>query len=1421
MSVHDVNFSLLQKISIIAENDGQRLAVIAGEKSVTYQAMEREAKRLAYAIQRYNFDKDSVIAIYLPRSADIVIAMLGIMKSGMAYAVVEDDGNTTENYHRLNLVQPHLIITSSHHVEALQKLNKNVIDIDQSFDLHVANILPEINLEDSAYVLFTSGSTGVPKGVMISHGNIYHYVSGLLEKLAIQNALQYAHVSTFSADLGNTGLFLSLWTGGTLHIIDDNTKKDPFAFLQYLIQHNIDFLKITPSHWAAIFNALSKHYENQQLLKYLVLGGESLSVPLARLILQSNATEILVNHYGPTETTVGVAAQIITDEQMLATYENIVPIGKPFGQTEIFIKTADGQRKQLLAEGELYIGGPSVGKGYINDVESTNARFIFDENTGLRFYKTGDLVRVDDEGILEFLGRIDRQVKINGYRVELEHIEYVLKNIAGIEQVVVCCLDLSGKNMLAAALVVAKNIEIERLQDILRQKLPAYMIPDQFVCFDDFPRNSNGKTDIKALAELLKEELKKPRLHVKRDLSDPLLEEIVQIWQKYLQHDNFGLEDDFFKLGANSIDAILIISDLQARGYQITANTFLANRTITALAAKIKEAANKKELIARNIPQHDSQEFSGAQNWFFEKQFSEENHWNQAVLLQSSTNIVMNVFTKAIAKLLEAHPLLHTAYQQCNRQYQAKLVAVNIAACLSFSEYEEMEEKDIAVQIMAISKKLHKEIDIVKGNVFKVHIFKFKKRPAQILLIAHHLSVDAISWRIIVSDLVHFYGAAKADVKLEVFQNPYSYWDWVNHLIKHKMELQKDLSCWNKMSQSVVDKQETDNVEKAAKTIWLAFSREESDCLLHGLSKKINISPHILLLAVFAYVIAKDKNQSNLLIDIESYGRLSLEEKIDISHVVGWFTSMFPVNFAIDQSSLMTTIESINNTLTNVPNLGVAYGQFGHEISCQPNICYNYLGDFDFCYEGDLNIALSRYPIAQARGDTNHRIHDLKLTARIIGQQLIVDLSFPAKKYSAGSMQQLMEALHSSLLAFAGLPQAETQLLLEDGSSTGLLSYTPASFELSSNIHLKRDYKNIFLTGVTGYMGIHAFHQLLQETSAHIYCLIRAETIDIAKQRLQEIYQWYFAEQTLEDHAHRYTVLCGDISEQNFSLSTDSYEYLCSNVDAIYHFAASTRLFGERDYFKKQNIDSIESIIDLASRNQNKDIHYASTLAICGVNPHEKAVVFSERSLYVGQIFQNEYERSKFQAEKILHDFIVQGGRAFIYRCGNVSGHSLTGRFQKNAQDNRFIQFLNAIITLGKLPENCGEDVVLSPVDEVTQAIVSLSLAESIPGVFHVDNHVAIPMREIFSTLQELGVSFQKTQAKDFVSLFDNYVDQKDPVLMLGHFWAKRQDRNISYQHQYTHTLLNKLGYHFSSLDADWRRKFFAHLLEQKIFNIN
>jgi amino acid adenylation domain-containing protein len=567
-----------------------RVAVVAGERSLTYAELDSRANRIARRLRALGVDADSPVGVALDRSADLIAVLLGVLKAGGAYVPLLPDQPAARVAQQIRECRARVVVTTDAYAD---RVPEGVVALKLDGDAAAIAAEPATaptvarDPEGLAYVLYTSGSTGVPKGVAVSHANVVHYtraVSRVLASVPRQNrgdglsaldGWQFGMVSTLGADLGNTSLFPALLAGGTLHLLDRDVTTDPARYAAYAAQHPLDVVKITPNHLRALVGALdARELADALPRRWVVLGGEALAWDFAQRLLDVGRCRVL-NHYGPTETTVGVSIFEVTAESVRTARDagaQTVPIGRPLANVRLHALDARRQPVPVGVPGELYITGAGVSRGYLNRDDLTAERFVEIAGEG-RAYRSGDRVRRLPDGALEFLGRGDDQVKIRGYRVELGEIEQVLMEYPGIAQAIAVVHTGSAEAQLVAYVVAqpfksdyasahAGRATPEALTAWSASRLPDYMTPKTVIMLERMPLSPNGKIDRAALPHPVDAEPAESQRTAPRT---PTEEAIAAIWMDVLKQGAIGVTDDFIALGGHSLLAIRVLGKLSRK----------------------------------------------------------------------------------------------------------------------------------------------------------------------------------------------------------------------------------------------------------------------------------------------------------------------------------------------------------------------------------------------------------------------------------------------------------------------------------------------------------------------------------------------------------------------------------------------------------------------------------------------------------------------------------------------------------------------------------------------------------------------------------------------------------------------------------------------------------------------------------------
>lgn len=716
-------------------------AIVCNEARLSYSAVDRRANAIAWSLKEQGVTRDSVVAIWMPRSADSIVAMLGVMKAGAGYLPIDEDQPTA---------RIEALIRRSGACMVLRKATR---------EERAAPPARELTARSLAYVLYTSGSTGRPKGVAVEHGQLWNYFNAIVEFLDLPPRSRFATVSTLAADLGHTVIFPALCTGGTLHVVAREHAQNGTRLAEVMTRERIDVLKIVPSHLDALIESTD---EPQRLLPahQMVLGGEPLSWRLVDRIRNLAPACRIANHYGPTETTVGVCALQLGE--YLRMDDGAPPVGRPLANVTLYLH-ADATLGPDL--GELCVGGDQVARGYLDADDDSAERFIPNPLAAGRLYRTGDLARIRPDGTIELRGRADRQIKLHGYRIELDEVETAIAACPGVRDVVVV---LRGEATATAAQLIAYytqatgTAEAEAptggpaLRDLVTQRLPLYMVPSAFIRMEALPLNSNGKVDRHALpAPDAREQRTGPVAEPQGEAESAL----AAIWAEVLGVTSVGRYDSFIALGGHSLLAVRAAARIHRRfGVEVPIAQFLDQSELCVMAVALASLPRAQLLPIERVPRDGDLAPSHAQSrlWFLAQLEPASTAYHIIKVLRVRGAIDVAALQQALDRITARHESLRT--RLVSRQGVPAQMIDPQGDAPTIELYDGRDEPDgwLRQRVHEVAKQ---PFDFESGALLRVQLLQTGASEHVLVLVMHHVVSDGWSMDVLAHELATLYGA--------------------------------------------------------------------------------------------------------------------------------------------------------------------------------------------------------------------------------------------------------------------------------------------------------------------------------------------------------------------------------------------------------------------------------------------------------------------------------------------------------------------------------------------------------------------------------------------------------------------------------------------------------------------------------------
>lgn len=951
-------------------------AVEFNDKSISYKTLNEKANLLADCLLDSGVVPGDRVGIYLERRPEVLLAILAIGKIGASYVALEPDHPASRIEYIIRDAEIELILTRSVLLERIKLNMVDVLVLDDS--LEESQWLIEFNGENPCrkhlpdnremYVLYTSGTTGKPKGVEIASSGVVNYLDYANRHYHLTELTASIVSSPLCFDATVTTLLTPLTAGRPIRIL--NTDRDIIEQLEkYLFDKENSYLfKLTPSHLNALA-AIKDDGDSCNSKHVIVVGGEQLKQKTLKNWQTILPNTTFVNEYGPTETVVGCSTYFAVPSSEPAG-EN-VPIGRPISNTQLYVLDQNQAIVPSLFQGELYIGGAGVALGYANNEKLSQEKFVTnplssDENSML--YRTGDVVRWLDDGTLEFLGRNDDQIKLNGYRIELSEIERQLLESSDVEKVVV--IKVTEPTEKLVAYIVHTNSEIcadaskayectTKLQSYLRAQLPNYMVPSQFIFIDTVPLTTNGKVDVKALPQASGENLNKQDYVKASNEIEALLSDI---WKDLLSVETVGIDDNYFALGGDSIVSIQIVSRARKQRLHFTVRDIFNNQTIRTLALVVESEARfdaQQDVVSGEMT------LLPIQLRFVKSTIPDKHHFNQSVLLSASEQVNEKLIKPIVSAIYQRHDALRLRLTTDGKVGHFTPISEELLAdSVRLFDLSTLPENERIPALSAECKQLQADFNLERGSLFRVVYFHLGGTQKRLFIVAHHLIVDAVSWRILLKDFEHAYEQVTSGKKISLDNKTSSIQQWASALedFAGSEVINAEREYWVKQLAKPYARLtfESNNAARSCRNVITAHLTEsETTTLISEVSQVYRTEVNEFLLSALAIAVRNWTHQSIVRVELEGHGREELFDTLDVTETVGWFTSLYPMILDISSDyGEGEVIKSIKEQYRMLPHHGIGYGLLKElqedqqlneldSLEQSQRIYFNYLGQFD------------------------------------------------------------------------------------------------------------------------------------------------------------------------------------------------------------------------------------------------------------------------------------------------------------------------------------------------------------------------------------------------------------------------------------------------------------------------------------------
>jgi amino acid adenylation domain-containing protein/non-ribosomal peptide synthase protein (TIGR01720 family) len=1028
-----------------AETRPDGLALVAGDASLTWGELARRTSALAARLAAAGVGRGDVVAVAFERSFEQVVAQLAAMTAGAAYLPLDPAYPKARLELMVRDAHPRAIVAGAEGRALLAEAGAPFVDVDG--DRAEPAPAPHLAPDDLAYVVYTSGSTGAPKGTGVTHSNLANLLDWHAEAYPMEPGTRASAMAPMSFDASVWELWWPLATGTPLVLVPDDVRRDPDALVDLLERQGVA-AAFVPTALAAPMLARRRPAS----LETLFVGGDRIT---ARPAHDFGAR--VVNLYGPAEATV-----ISTAADVTAGDDGLPHIGAPIAGAQLYLLDEHLEPVPRGVPGEIYIGGRGVARGYLHRPALTAERFLpdpFSPEPGARMYRSGDRGRYRPDGNVDFLGRADDQMKVRGFRVEPAEVEAALLSHPAVEEAAVA----AREGRLVAYLVGRDLPGVPALRRHLGDVLPPHMVPGTFVTLEALPVGPGGKVDRAALPAPAAERPGPDRPH--EEPSTATERELAAIWSEVLGVSRVGRNDNFFDLGGDSILSIQIVARASARGLKLLPKHVFEAQTVAELAALAGEpapAAARPERRAAGGPVP----MTPIQRWFFEQDLAEPHHFNQAMVFEVAAPADAGALEGALRAVVRQHDALRTRWHRDASGWRGVIEPDEEGDVLWRVDLSGRDPAAAMLEMEHEAARLQAGFDLASGPLLRAALFELGSgEPPQLLVAAHHLVVDAISWGALVHDLATAYAQLRTGREVELPAPTASFQEWARSLEARAAEIEPgEKAMWagrvGGLDPAVIRRDDPAAVNDvgSAEEVSVELDEELTTAIVETLLHEQGLQPNETLLAILGRAFADFADGGHLVVDVEGHGREPGDSGLELSRTVGWFTTLFPV-VVETRADPAACVRAVRDQMRAAPGSGIGYGllrYLGAPADAQPlvdapqaEVSFNYLGRFDGVLGGSGDLTETEGPIGPLRSPAGARRHLVEAEAWVSGGRIRVDLVYSGRVHRRETIAALREAFvgaaHAVVAACTAAPERPDGLARPAASATDLADAYPLS----------------------------------------------------------------------------------------------------------------------------------------------------------------------------------------------------------------------------------------------------------------------------------------------------------------------------------------------------------------------------------------